>query len=378
MDAKRHHHPRPLIVSWLWLILFTSTMGLFATTPLGLPLSRFHSLDEIGGINGDFEINFDPVGRLTVVQNGSYSVLNDRDWLYLTEFEDSTEVLQSVLHLSEQEAYYGASGSWGKLVRTREGTYTPQSLVGEDRPSWSNSTNYLILFEFDDKICFSNWNGVVVWDKKTGANSYFEVIELADAFAIADQLYVTSALDGLKRVDFETNTLLPIPSPSLEEQLIYHHTPYDETRMLCATRYYGISLFDGTTLTPWHNDLDVFTDPLITSICRLPEGNFAVSFEGEGLFILNPEGSVISAYTTTEFRSIERIISREPGILWFSTDTGIQQVFYGSRVTIVDRRQGVHINWPQIVSWRGKTIVASNGRLYQSNPRNPHKQYTLI
>jgi len=358
---------RLAVVVWM----LHGVLSCFANPPLGLPLSRFHSLDEIGGINGDFEIGFDPAGRLSVVQNGSFSVLNDRNWIYLTEFENSTEVLHAVLQISENEAYYGASGSWGRLVRTPEGTLEPQQMAPVDRPIWSKSTNYLILFQFGDYIGFANWNGLVLWNKIYDLYSYFEVIELADVFSLGDRLFVSSAVAELQEVDFSENRLQEIHPSELVKQHIYHHCPFDDTHLLCATRRDGISLFDGERLIPWQTEIDAISEQFITGICRLPEGNFAVSIDSIGIFILNAQGKILSAYTTPEFLNVQKLVSAEPGILWFSTDSGIQQVFYGSRVTIVDKRQGLHINWPQVVNWRGKTIIASNGRLYESREQDP-------
>src|SRR5690606_27080086 len=146
--------------------------------------------------------------------------------------------------------------------------------------------------------------------------------------------------------------------------ILYHHTRFNETFMLCATRRHGLFLFDGDKLLPWQNELDAIEDPMITAICQLPEKNIAISLDGVGLFILDPLGRVLSAYTAPEFQNIQSIISNEYGILWFATEFGLQQVFYGSRVAILDSRQGLPINWPQVVKWRGRTVIASNGRLF--------------
>ena len=356
----------------LWFCVAAGFAGAVDATPppLGLPLSRFHSLDEIEGINGDFEISFDPLGRLSLVQNGSFAILNDRNWEFLTEFDDTTEVLHAVLQLSEDEAWYGASGSWGKLVRTPSGGFEPVQLSPTDRPTWSKSTNYLMLFPFRDGICFGNWNGLVYRETQSGATAYFEMPEMINAFAIADRLFVISADTGMHEIDLKQNQLHKRDFAPLEQQILYHHTHFNETFMLCATRRDGLFLFDGEQLLPWQNELDSIEDPMITAICQLPENNIAISLDGVGLFILNPQGEVLSAYTAPEFQNIQSIISNEFGILWFSTEFGLQQVFYGSRVAILDSRQGLPVNWPQVVKWRGRTVIASNGRLFESCEKN--------
>ncbi len=379
-------HKIPFKISYTGSILLCLLLSSFfatvssASPPFGLPLSRFHSLDEIGGVNEDFDIRFDPIGRLTVVQNGSFAVLNDRNWIYLRKFEDSTEVLHTVLQVSESEIYYGAGGSWGKLKRTPQGSLEPVQLYPQERPVWSKSNNFLDAFQFGDKICFVNWTGIVIWDKSKSTHTFCEVFELADAFAIGQRLFVSSAIEGLKEVDPETGDLTNIESDDPRKELIYHHTSFGKDKVLCGTRRNGISIFDGEELIPWETELDTIKDSFITAICVLSENNIAVSLEGQGLYILSDQGKIISSYTTPEFHRIDKIISREPGILWFSTDTGIQQVFYGGKVTVLDRRQGLPINWPQIVSWKGRPVIASNGRLFESANQTPTKtpQFELV
>jgi signal transduction histidine kinase len=354
-----------LVATGCWLWGFTGSAAL--QTSAGLPLNRFHSIDEIGSNHDDFLIHFDPSGRLSMVQNGNFAVLNDRTWMHVTEFDQSTEVIHSVLQLSEDEAYYGAGGSWGKLVRSPEGGLQSVTLAPALRPGWTHSNNYLILFPFSEGICFANWNGLVYWNKDTRHTRYIEVPELSTAFALGASLFVSSAEIGLQRVDLDSESLQPVINAlPIHQHAFYHHAPFSAGVLLCATRRYGLSLFDGKQITPWTCDIDSINDSNITALCRLPEGNFAISLEGKGLFILNPSGRMVAAYTTPEFLHIRRILSREPGIVWFTTESGIEQVNYGSRVNVVDKRQGIPINWPQVVSWRGRTVIASNGRLFQS------------
>ena len=56
---------------------------------------------------------------------------------------------------------------------------------------------------------------------------------------------------------------------------------------------------------------------------------------------------------------------REPGILWMSTDRGVEKVSYKSPVTIVDERVGVEGSWPFVTSWEARTVIAASGRLFE-------------
>ncbi len=351
------------------LICSVAQFSTHANTSVGLPLIRLYSLDEIGGSEGGFELGFDPIGRLTVVQNGSYSALNDRDWVPLFSESESTEVVHSLLHLSSEEAYYGANGSWGRLVRQSDGRLAPEPMLPADRPDWAKSNIYLDIFEFGQKIGFLNWNGMVFWDRGSETCSYLEVQGLRNAFVLENKLYTVSAGEGIGLVDFSQNQIdiLPIEEPAADS--LYFAVPFDEQNVLCATRTGAFFLFDGTQLSPWETDLDSLTEISvnITSVCALEDGHFAVSIAEKGLYLLDESGNIQSAYTTIEYRNVEQICYNEPGILWVSNYSGILQVFYGSPVGVVDKRQGLIVNWPQITGWRGKTVIASGGILFESN-----------
>lgn len=360
-----------------FILLLLLGLGVFsnlrASHSVGLPLSRLYSLDEIGGSVGGYDIGFDPIGRLTVVQNGSYSALNDRKWVSLTKSQNSTEVIHSVLHLSSGEAYYGANGSWGRLVRSSNGFYEPQPMLPKDQPDWAKSNIYLNVFQFKQNICFLNWNGIVFWNRETKGITYIEIQGLRNAFKLAGKLYAVSADEGISRVDFSEGKAITLGLGNPLANALYYAVPYDTDHTLCATKSGNLFLFDGSKLEPWQNSLNDLEIPpaSLTSICNLYEGNFAVSIAKKGLFVLNKAGRVLSAFTTIEYQNVEEVISNEPGIMWVSNNFGIQQVFYGSPVSIVDKRQGLIVNWPQIVEWQGKTIIASGGLLFDSDTNNP-------
>ncbi|MBK9990493.1 MAG: sensor histidine kinase [Verrucomicrobia bacterium] len=103
----------------------------------------------------------------------------------------------------------------------------------------------------------------------------------------------------------------------------------------------------------------------ITAIERLEGSEIAVAVRKKGLFILSKNGKLLRSLTSPEYEDINDVAAREPGILWISTYRGIEKVYYGSPVSIVDQRINVVGNWPLVVNRGAKTLIAASGQLYE-------------
>ena len=106
----------------------------------------------------------------------------------------------------------------------------------------------------------------------------------------------------------------------------------------------------------------------MTALCSLPDGNVAVAINGRGLYLLSAQGEILSAYTTPEYRRITDLASREAGVLWIATESGIEKVLYQNPLTVFGQRLGLPISWPQVMRWRDRIVVASGGRVYETDP----------
>src|SRR6185295_18017617 len=104
----------------------------------------------------------------------------------------------------------------------------------------------------------------------------------------------------------------------------------------------------------------------ITALRNLTDGNVAIAIAGKGLFVLSPQGEVLSSLTTPQYHQVTSIANREPGVLWVLTEDSIEKVLYAGGLTSFGQRQGVTLRWPAIASWKGRTFVVSAGVLLEA------------
>lgn len=334
----------------------------------GLPLMRFYPFDDIGDVARGAHLLFDPVGRLTVVQDGVCLTLNDAVWLPVAiESSDGIRV-QRVVCDADGTFYYGALGSWGILAPTGHGTLKTTPLTPADRPGWAVTSNFSDILCRPEGICFVADRGLVYRDRVTQKSTYIEIPSVAHAFALKDRIYVSSHSLGTLLLEPDRGTFHEADRGLFENFVIDHVAPLADGRAVVTTTGRRLLLLDGDRLTSLNTSLGERFPARITALRTLPEGNVAAAVNGHGLYVITPDGNIVTALTQPEYRSVSALAVNEAGVLWASTESGVAKILYGAPVTTFGQALGLPIGWPQIVSWEGTIVTASNGRVYEPEP----------
>ncbi len=334
----------------------------------GLPFNRVYSLPEIGNVSRGARLSFDALGRIAVVSDGSVHVLNDATWIDIAEKGPIEAPTPLFVREVGGTTYYGGQGTWGIAERTAEGKLRPRSVVPATSPAWVQITNFEQILPVGTGICFSGWNGVVHWDRATDEHLFFPLPQVSLTFAVRGELFVSSLTDGIQRIDRASRSLRPVRGRSLDGVVIERATELGNGRLLVATSSRELLLFDGQQLVAWPHQLGERARSRVSDLVRLPDGGIALAIEGRGVFILSEQGEILTSLASPEYRQVTWLAVREPGVLWIATGLAVEKVLYNIPVEVVDQRLGVPIRWPQLVSWRGRIVIASNGLLYESNP----------
>jgi len=91
----------------------------------GLPFTRSYPLSEIRYVSRGPRLNFDAFGRLVLIKEGVYAVLNDTVWINLAASVDESPAMVSVVQGPDGRAYYGERGIWGVAERGADGKLRP-------------------------------------------------------------------------------------------------------------------------------------------------------------------------------------------------------------------------------------------------------------
>ncbi len=334
---------------------------------IGVPFNRSYSLDEIGVSRGA-RLSFDPIGRLAVFQGNKYVVLNDSNWINLFDENDEIENLEGLATDDSGHTYFGALANWGAFEWQADGTLTSESFRPENAPDWVYSNNFYFVIPRPDGIYFGGQNGIVYRDRASKNQTFIEAPDTASIFYFKGKLYVSTHNLGCGYLDLKSRSVIPLGPNGEASVVIDQMADTGGPDAIISTTGSRIALFDGEKTKVWDTPLGTYQPAQISRLLSLSNGTVAVAIDGKGVYLISKSGECLLALTTPEYRNINDLASNEPGVLWIATEFDVQKLLYDDPVTIIDQRSGLSANWPQVLEWKGKTIVLSNGTLFEIVP----------
>ena len=312
-------------------------------------------------------MGFDRFGRLAVINETIYTVLNDSTWLDLAEKSGIERIpVANVIQAPDGRSYYGARGSWGYADTEPDGRLHPVSLVPDNPPAWIATAVFLDVFPTKNGVYFTSWNGVAYWDFKKRKTLLFELPRIAHSFQVGHRVYISAFEKPLKYIDLEAETIKSAAGTSLDDSVVETSTPLDETRSLVALLDGRLLVYDGQTASPWLGPEEDRLKGHVSVLQQMVDGRIAVAVTGQGLLLFSSGGQLLMALTTPQYHNINGLANREPGVLWAETEDTIEKILYSSPLSAFGQRLGLPIAWPIIASCNDQVYVASEGKLYQA------------
>lgn len=333
----------------------------------GLPFSRVYSLEDVGYVPRDSRLNFDPFGRVAVIHEGVYSVLNDTVWTNLANLDDPAHYpISEVVHVGPGRTFYCGRASWGWAEFGTDGKLHAHSLVPPDPPTWTKTTTFDTILVTTEGVYFASRGGVAFWNFATRQCQLFELPQMATALAVGDKVYVSSFDQALRYLDVKAHSATPVPGTGLDQPVVTFSARLDETRTLVSFMEGPPQVFDGVSVSPWRTQGPVDLSGQTSALARLPDGNIAVAVTGKGVFVLTPEGNLVQSLTIPEYHRVSSIASRERGVLWLLTEDSVEKVLYKGGLTSFGQRLGLPLAGPSVATWRNRMFVASGMVLYEA------------
>ena len=145
------------------MLLLLVTGGAFGETAVirGLPFTRAYSLEDVGYVPRSVRLNFDAFGRLAVIYDGVYTVLNDTVWMNIAAAADGAGIpMGNIIPGPDGRFYYGGRGSWGKAEVAADGRLHAISGVPVNPPGWTSTAVFDDMIAMADGIFLASWNGL--------------------------------------------------------------------------------------------------------------------------------------------------------------------------------------------------------------------------
>ncbi len=339
----------------------------------GLPFTRRYSLEDIGYGPRGARLDFDRFGRVAVIHDGVYAILNDTTWSNIAERGVDRITMSNVAAAPDGRMYYGARASWGLAETKSDGLLHAVPLVPPDPPEWIRSASFSDLIATDDGMYFVSPNGIAFWDFRRQETQLYEHSRISRAFRVGNRVYISAFNQKLGYVDVAARALRNAPPTDLDDVVVELATSLDENRTLLSLLDGRLMVFDGRELLPWEPQVTPWGPQVrdgfggrISVIQHLVDGRTAVAVTGKGLFLFAANGELLLALTSPEYHRITAMANRERGVLWIAAEDGIEKVLYSSALSAFGQRLGLTLGWPIVERWQGRVVIASDGKLYRA------------
>jgi hypothetical protein len=324
----------------------------------GLPFSRIYSLEDVGYVPRGSRLNFDAFGRVAVIHEGVYAVLNDTAWSNLIDPDDAARLpMTEVVHAGYGRYYYGGRASWGFAEFGADGKVHGKSLVPPNPPTWTRTTSFDDVIVTTEGVYFASRGGVAFWDFAEKKCQLFEVPKMARAFAVGKTVFISRFDQPLSVIDVNARKIRSMPGTALDQRVVVRATTLDETRTLVSSLDGPPQVFDGANVTPWRIEPPIDLTGRISALERLVDGNIAIALTGKGVFVLSPEGKLLLSLTIPQYHRVSSIASRERGVLWLLTEDSVEKILYQGGLTSFGQRLGLPLAWPVVASWNNRLRV---------------------
>ncbi|MGD2085403.1 MAG: response regulator [Candidatus Aminicenantes bacterium] len=304
----------------------------------------------------------------------NWSILQDRRGIIyvanhtgLLEFDGSTwrkiripnNLVRSLAIDDNGTIYVGGRSEIGFLAPDLKGTLQYKSL--QDHIDKDNRDFNIVwkTHAAKDGIYFATYEFLFHWNSKEKKMR----VERPDtrfynSFMCQGELFIRDGEVGLKKMKDGSLKLIPSGEEFAEKKLAMmvpysQHIPYDPDRsagtaikILIGTRYDGFYLYDGTTIKPFHTDIDIEMKryQLLHGI-RLSSGDFALAILPGGVVIIDSNGRLKHKFTRAyglRDDDVKHVFEDSHGNLWLGLNKGLAKIEYGSPISTYDERSDLH------------------------------------
>lgn len=284
--------------------------------------------------------------------------------------------------------YYGGSGDFGYLDRDSTGKTFEHSLlqfIPKEKKDFSDIWSVHIA---DNGIYFQARERLFRLTKNNSDNKTTWIAKTWDpsahfmySFYLDNVLYVHEQGVGLLKMINDSLTLIPgsefLGSDRMQIMLPYitdstQRNPSAQKQYLCGTFTGSLYLFDGKNFKLFKTEADSLKEHYILYRAVRINGNYALSFLGAGLVIINRQGKIVQTININKglpSNVVYGICADSKGNLWLATDNGIAKVNINSPFTAFTSQSGIDAAPLSIARLPDRSFyVGTNNGLLKLNP----------
>lgn len=275
-----------------------------------------------------------------------------------------------VLH-TDGLIYAGFVGDLGRLAADAAGTLRYESLLDFVPLEHRHVTDVWQILSTPDGVYFRTNSQFLRWDGER-----MRVLRATESYHhseyVHNALYVREWQIGLQRMEGDSLVLVPGGERFAQER-IYAMLPFDDRRILLATRTQGLLLFDGRDYEPFVTEADDYlrANNVYLPGALLDDGTIALGTIVGGVVHLDRSGRLIRRLDKAaglNNQSVYYVMQDRAGDLWLATEQGISRVEIRSPFTIFDARTGLTSQPYEINRSGGQIYVGRVGGFSRLDP----------
>lgn len=354
-------NPREIYISLLLCLIFIAMPSVAKAYPLVRNYNRW--IYNAGTQN--WKISQDSFGRMLFANNTGLLIYDSRNWSLL-QLSNYTTVRSIYFDEQTMRIYAGGSEEFGYFASNENGVMEYVSLVPTIPEKDRKFNEIWNIFHADKYIwfqgdfCIFRYNG-----KNTVAIPY--KYKITTSAFVKEKLFIASQEGGVCVLN--GNDYTPISGNELlVGKRICSILPYSQSNILMVTDFDGLFIFDGTSVKPFHSDIDDFLKENQVFCAATNEREIVFGTVNNGIVIkdlTNGANTYVNTRTGMQNNTVLSINFDKMDNIWLGLDNGIDYVLYNSPISTMFGSNIYGAGYASLL--RGNTLyLGTNQGLYST------------
>lgn len=354
-------NPREIYISLLLCLIFIAMPSVAKAYPLVRNYNRW--IYNAGTQN--WKISQDSFGRMLFANNTGLLIYDSRNWSLL-QLSNYTTVRSIYFDEQTMRIYAGGSEEFGYFASNENGVMEYVSLVPTIPEKDRKFNEIWNIFHADKYIwfqgdfCIFRYNG-----ENTVAIPY--KYKITTSAFVKEKLFIASQEGGVCVLN--GNDYTPISGNELLiGKRICSILPYSQSNILMVTDFDGLFIFDGTSVKPFHSDIDDFLKDNQVFCAATNEREIVFGTVNNGIVIkdlTNGANTYVNTRTGMQNNTVLSINFDKMDNIWLGLDNGIDYVLYNSPISTMFGSNIYGAGYASLL--RGNTLyLGTNQGLYST------------
>ena len=288
--------------------------------------------------------------KVSMAGTQNWHIIQQRnDWMYfannmgLLEFDGNrwttypiknyTNVRSLLNDDHTDRIYAGAFNEFGYYDRNNSGILMYHSLIDKIKPADRNFTEIWNIHKIENAFYFQGDKEIFCYKENKMTRFYFN--SKIDCSAVMNNsLVISNTQDGPSFLNGNMFTKFP-NAEVLKNKKICAILPFEKTKILFVTDFYGLFVFNGENVEPFKTDIDAFLSENQVFCATIEGSKLALGTVRDGLVVkdlINNTNIFTNTFSGLQNNTILSVAFDHQHNLWLGLDKGIDYVLINSPI----------------------------------------------